>query len=892
MMEEELSKTYDPDKVEQKWYRLWEEGKYFCPKGDNDKEPYCIVMPPPNVTGSLHAGHALNLTIQDILIRFKRMKGYKALLIPGMDHAGIATQNVVEKELYKQEKKRRQDYSREEFIEKVWEWKAKYGGIIAKQQRLMGVSADWDSFLFTMDADANKAVKRAFVALYNEKLIYRADYIVNWDPVLQSAISDAEVEHKEVRGAFYHLLYSVKGHDESLEIATTRPETLFGDTAVCVHPEDPRFKHFIGKTAIVPLVEREVPIIADEYVDREKGTGCLKVTPGHDINDFELGKKHQLPLVTILNKDATLNDQALQFQGMSVKKARPLVVDEVEKTGKLKTIQKHTHNVGHGNRSGAVIEPMVSKQWFLNVQTMSRRSVDAIKKGPTRFWPKEWENTYFSWMQNPKNWCISRQLWWGHQIPVFYCKKKDCGHIWASEDTPKVCSKCNTKEFQQDPDVLDTWFSSALWPFSTLGWPSTKKMQEKNFKTFFPTNTLVTGFDIIFFWVARMMMMSLKFLERPPFDDIYIHAIVRDKFGRKMSKSLGNGIDPLDMIERYGTDAFRFALAFGSGYNRTLNLDPERIDGHRRFINKIWNAFRFISPFLKGGQGKNLVMEKMDHHERWILSEINETAKKMNLAFEQYRFDDACHSIYHLIYEKFCSMFIELSRPILYNKENTEEKLQRQVVLQYSFKTIIRLLHPICPFITEELWDYLKASDDERIIIQEYPTYADDLQFPIDQEQMNSLIEVVTALRNLRSSFGISPKEQVPVHLFTNNKELEQYFLSQKQSLMELMGASEVYIKSVVANDKERPSQSLMYATSHTEVFLPVSGIINMDEQIKRLEKSLAKSQKIWNKLQVKLNNDQFIQNAHPDAVEKTKKEAQELENKIAIINKQIGFIR
>ena len=887
-MTPELPKSYGPKTVESKWYLFWEKGGYFRPHKGGGKGPYCIIMPPPNVTGRLHAGHALDLTTQDALIRFKRMQGYETVFIPGMDHAGIATQSVVEREISKREGKSRRDYSREEFIKKIWQWKEQYGGVIAKQQRLLGASAHWDISLFTMDPDANRAVKKVFVDLYNEGLIYQSDYIVNWDTVLQSAISDAEVEHREVQGTFYHILYDIKDSQECIEIATTRPETLFGDTAVCVHPDDERFKHLVGKKAVVPLCKREVPIIADDYVDREKGTGCLKVTPGHDFNDFAIGKRHGLPILNILNVDGTLNENACNYKGLSVSQVRESVAKELSKAGKLKSTTKHIHKVGHGDRSGAVIEPLVSKQWFLNVQEMARDSVEKIEDGTTRFWPKDWQNTYFSWMRNPKDWCISRQLWWGHQIPVFYCEEKHCGHSWAEEEGPKFCPKCQNRNFVQDPDVLDTWFSSALWPFSTLGWPLPEKMKEKQFERFFPTSTLITGCDIIFFWVARMMMMSLKFHKQVPFKDIYIHAIVRDKLGRKMSKSLGNGIDPVDMVEQYGADAFRFTLASGSGYNRTLNLDPERTEGYRSFINKIWNAFRFIRPFLQESQPLRLQTKNLHHHERWILSELNETIKDMVRYFDIYRFDKASYCIYEFVYEKFCSWFIELSKPVLYG-ENLEAKEGRICVLKYSFKTLVALLHPLCPFITEELWHYLKDSEDGPLIVEKYPEYKDNLCFSHDRESMNKFIEIVQSVRNLRSSINIRPKEEINLSLFVQDEELADYLSLQEAFIKELCRAKNICIKQ---KDTSRPSKALMTATSHTEIFLLLEGLVDIHQQIERLNKGLSKAKKELEKHTKKLSNENFLQNAHENAIEKVKRESHKLTEKIESLEKQLRIMQ
>lgn len=881
-----IAPTYTSKDVEAEWYEIWEKGGYFKPKPGKQKEAYSIVMPPPNVTGMLHAGHALDVTTQDALIRYKRMKGFETLWIPGMDHAGIATQSVVEKMLAEKEGKSRQDLGRENFLEKVWDWKEKFGGIIANQQRCMGASPDWDYSLFTMDADANEAVNTFFVNLYNEGLIYQSDYIINWDPVLQSAISDAEVDHQEVTGAFYHLHYKISGSDEILEIATTRPETLLGDTAVSVHPEDERFKHLIGQKAIVPICNREVPIIGDEHVDMELGTGCLKVTPGHDFNDFDIGRRHELEIINILNKDGSLNHHAGKYEGQSCLDARPKIVEELKDLGQFVKTVDHVHQVGHGDRSGAIIEPMVSKQWFLNVQSMAKDAVDAIKKEDTKFYPKSWENTYFSWLNEPKNWCVSRQLWWGHRIPVFTCN--DCQHEWAAAATPTTCSKCNSSSIEQDPDVLDTWFSSGLWPMTTLGWPNAERMQEKGFDKFFPTSCLVTGFDIIFFWVARMMMMSLKQKNSVPFKHIYIHAIVRDKLGRKMSKSLGNGIDPLEMIEAYGADAFRFTLAAGSGYNRNLNLDPERIGGYRNFINKIWNAFRFIHPFMEEAPSTIEDMSDLDHQERWILSELNSVAKEVNQSMDEYRYDDACHAVYAFIYERFCSWFIELSKKVLYG-DNEIAKARRVRVLKYSFKRVLALLHPFTPYITEELWMYVKDENDDLLIVAEYPEFDKDFDFPEDQSDMNSFIEVVTSIRNLRASVGIKPKDRVNVQLFTDNADLAEYFKSQTLGLSEL---AKVDGLSIDAKSADRPGKSVMGATAHTEVFIPLEGIIDIEEQVARLEKDLEKTKAVWSKFDKKLSNERFVASAPAAVVQENKDKAKAMEEKIESIQKSLALFK
>lgn len=882
MQTTELSSTYSPQEIEAKWYPLWENGKYFKPRPGKAKEAYCIIMPPPNVTGILHAGHALDVTTQDALTRFKRMKGFETLWLPGMDHAGISTQSVVEKMLFEQEGKTRHSISREEFLEKIWFWKDEYGGKIAHQQRKLGASPDWDYSMFTMDPEANQAVRKFFVDLFNEGLIYQSDYIVNWDPELQSAISDAEVEHKEVQGAFYHILYKVKDSEETVEIATTRPETLLGDTAISVHPEDERYQHLIGKTAIVPLCGREIPIIADDYVDREKGTGCLKVTPGHDFNDFEIGRRHNLEIINILNKDGTLNDYGLEWKGLKCKQARKQIATKLEELGLLKETKKHVHQVGHGEKSKAVIEPMISKQWFLNVQKMAKQAVEAVESDRTRFYPKGWENTYFAWLREPKDWCISRQLVWGHRIPVFTCSA--CDHSFAALEDPSACPKCSHQNLEQDPDVLDTWFSSGLWPMTTLGWPDPERMKQRGFDKFFPTSVLVTGFDIIFFWVARMMMMSLKAVDQIPFHKIYIHAIVRDKNGLKMSKSLGNGIDPLETIQEYGADAFRFTLAAGSGYNRNLNLDPERIAGYRNFINKIWNAFRFIHPYLENAND-DFDLNQLHHQEKWILCELNNVAKVMNESIEEFRYDDSCSAIYSFVYDRFCSWFIELSKTTL-KGEDQQAAAQRASVLKFCFRKIVALLHPFTPYITEELWGMLKKENEDLLIVQEYPEYDARYDFPQDQEEMSLFIEVVTQIRNLRASVNMKPKDEITVQLFSDRAEVTHYFQTNQEGFKDLVRANELLMKS---RSEQRPGKSVVATTAHVDIAIPLEGVIDLNDQIKRLEKDLQKSENELNGLKKKLENKNFVERAPQELIEETQGKASVLEEKIQALHKTIA---
>ena|SRR5690554_2252621 len=866
-----LPTTFDPADAQSKWYDVWLSNKSFKPKKGKQNKTFSIMMPPPNVTGKLHMGHALDATTQDTLVRYKRMKGFETLWIPGTDHAGISTQAVVEKLLWKEERKTRHELGREEFLKRVWSWKEEYGNEIVNQQKKMGISCDWDYSTFTLDEVPNKAVKKFFVMLYNEGLIYQSDYIVNWDPVLQSAISDAEVDHKDVKGFFYHVKYKVKETGEEIIIATTRPETMFADTAVAVNPTDDRFNHLIGKTAIVPICNREVPIIGDEHVDIEKGTGCLKVTPGHDFNDFEIGKRHNLPIINILNKDGSFNSNAPEIEGLKPKEARAKVE---ELLGDLLVEKKeHVHPVGHGERSGEIVEPIVSKQWFVNINAMAERSVKAVEDGEMTFFPKGWENTYFAWLRNPKDWCISRQLWWGHQIPVYYCENS---HQWASEEHPESCPHCQSTNFTQDPDVLDTWFSSGLWPLSTLGWPDEEKMKERRFDDFYPNSVLITGFDIIFFWVARMMMMGQKIKEVPPFKDVYIHAIVRDKQGRKMSKSLGNGIDPLEMIDKYGADAMRFTLAAGSGYNRDLNLDPERIEGYRNFVNKLWNAFRFVYPFLDKAGDDLPVKSEWHLHDKWILAELNEVAKKMNESLDIYRFDDASSAIYQFVYDKFCSWYIELSKNILYG-EDEKAKVVRATMLKYCFKKIVTLMHPMTPFITEEIWSYL-AKDEGYLIDQEYVEYDADLENEQVMEMMNKFIEITSGVRNIRSSVNLKPKDEVDIRLFTDDKDLAKFVYESRHFLKDLANVKSGTIRS---KEVERPKKSASYALTHTEIFMPLEGLIDINEQINRIKKDLDKTQVEFQKNEAKLNNQNFVQNAKPEVIAEVREKADLLHEKL-----------
>ncbi len=882
-MNRDIEKNYDPKTLEDKWYKIWEERKAFSPDKKKDKV-FSIIMPPPNVTGILHMGHALNTTCQDVLVRHKRMSGYNTLWIPGTDHAGIATQAKVEKKIFKEEKKTKHDLGREDFLKRIWEWKEEHGDEIVKQLKKLGASCDWDYETFTMDEGPNKAVRKVFTKLYNEGLIYKDKRIINWDTVLQSAISDAEVEYKEVKGKFYHIHYQVEGSDEVLEVATTRPETLFGDTAVAVNPKDPRFKKLIGKNAIIPICERVVPIVGDSYVDMELGTGCLKVTPAHDFNDFEIGKRHDLEVINILHPDGKLNQHAKAVEGLSAQAARKKTIEILKEKEILVDVKEHKHQVGHGERSDSVIEPMVSTQWFLNVQDMAKKSLQSVKKEKMNFVPKQWENTFFGWMKEPRDWCLSRQLWWGHRIPVYTCKT--CEYEFSFESEPSECPKCQSRTLIQDPDVLDTWFSSGLWPLSTLGWPVQEEMDKKGFDTYFPNTMLITAFDIIFFWVARMSMMNIKLMNTVPFKDVYIHGLVRDKQGRKMSKSLGNGINPLDLIEQYGCDAMRFTLANGCGFNRGFNLDPKLIESSRNFMNKIWNAFRFISPFLRRKVGNYKISTRdIDIPTKWILTELNSTAHLMNKHLEAYRFDEAASTIYSFVYDKFCSWYLELSKPVLYSDDQAIVK-KRAEILRFLFEELLKLLHPISPFITEEIWSYFY--EDRLIINQDYPVLRQEYQFDHEHEKMAHFIELVTQIRNLRASVGLKPKEQIELEFFTDDKKTAEFIHENRHYLESL---AQVKKGTIHNKDAKRPQKSTMATTSLVETFLPLEGLIDIAEEVARLNKQIDKVKSELEKVNKKIQNKNFMDRAPEEVVLEVRTKAKDFQTKLDALEANLSSL-
>ncbi|KYH30215.1 valine--tRNA ligase [Clostridium colicanis] len=853
MSEVNIAKTYDPKEFEERIYRNWEENKYFTPEVDKNKKPYTIMMPPPNITGQLHLGHALDGTLQDFLIRTKRMQGYSTLWLPGEDHASIATEVKVEKELLKQglEKKK---MGREAFLEKVWEWSDKYRERIKTQYKKLGISADYTRERFTMDEGLSKAVRQVFVDLYNEGLIYKGNRIVNWCPKCQTAISDAEIEYEEKNGHFWHIKYPVKDSNEYLEIATTRPETMLGDTAVAVNPNDIRYAHLIGKKLTLPLVGRELPIIADEYVDMEFGTGAVKITPAHDPNDYEVGKRHDLPQIVIMNQDGTIADGYGEYSGLDRYEARKVIVKDLEDQGYLVKVKEHAHNVGTHDRCGTVIEPVTSKQWYVKMKPLAEPAIKAVKEGKIKFVPERFSKIYFNWMENIQDWCISRQLWWGHRIPVWYCQ--DCGEVIASIDEPTKCSKCNSEKLKQDEDVLDTWFSSALWPFSTLGYPE----KTEDLKYFYPTNTLVTGYDIIFFWVARMIFSGLHSMGEIPFDTVLIHGIVRDSQGRKMSKSLGNGVDPLEVIEKYGADALRFMLITGNAPGNDIRYYEEKVEAARNFANKIWNASRFVMMNLD----KELMNKYKDSKDytiadKWILSRVNTVVKEVSENIDKFELGIAAQKIYDFMWNEFCDWYIELVKPVLYGEDEKAKGIVLNV-LNEVLQTGLKLLHPVMPYITEEIYTNLPNSE-KTIVTAAWPLYKGELKDDKTEEQMNYIIEAIKALRNVRAEMNVPPSRKAKVIIYAS--EGKEAFEEGKIYFEKLASASEVVF---IDSKDEVPENSVSAVTKGAEMFMPLLDLVDIEKELERLNKEKEKLEKEIARVEKKLANEKFVSKA-PEAV-------------------------
>ena len=880
-----LDKSYDPHQVEEKWYRYWEKRGYFRADEESERKAYSIVIPPPNVTGVLHIGHALNNTLQDILIRFKRMDGYNALWMPGTDHAGIATQNVVEKQLL-EEGLDRHTLGREKFIERVWKWKEQSGGTIIGQLKKLGASCDWSRERFTMDEGLSKAVKEVFVRLYQEGLIYRSHYIINWCPRCQTALSDLEVEHQEVLGKLYHLKYPFKENDRFVIVATTRPETMLGDTAVAANPEDERYQAVIGKKVILPVVNREIPVIADPYVDIEFGTGCLKITPAHDFNDFEIGLKHGLEQIKVIDEAGRMNENAGPYQGMDRFECREKMVGDFERDGILIKIEDYRHVVGHCYRCKTVVEPNLSLQWFVKTKPLAKPAIEAVREGRTRIIPEVWEKTYFEWMENIRDWCISRQIWWGHRIPAWYCE--NCGQVIVAKETPTSCPKCGSDRLTPETDVLDTWFSSALWPFSTMGWPKETKL----LKRFYPTSVLVTGFDILFFWVARMMMMGLKFMGDVPFRDVYIHGLVRDERGEKYSKTRGNVVDPLDLIDRYGADALRFTLAALTMPGSDLKLSESRTEGYRHFANKIWNASRFVlmnlEEFNANEMTEEVSPEAFSLPDRWIRGRLDQVIREVRRSLEEYKFNEACHVLYQFIWHEFCDWYLELSKLYLYKEGSKEKQNLTKLTLLEVLDATLRLLHPFMPFITEEIWQQLpRQREKPSIMIAEFPEPDGGYEDEAVASEMGLIIEVTNALRNIRGEMNLPPGEQITVLFRTKNEAVERK-LQENQSFIRSLALVKEF---EFGRDVEKPVYSAFVVVRDVEIFVPMERS-RMEEEAKRLEKEIVKIEKESAFVVKKLANEQFIAKAPPEVVEEVKEKASEFRGRREKLEERLNKIK
>ena len=856
----ELEKTYDPSQIEDRLYRKWEEKKYFHAEVDRSKKPFTIVMPPPNVTGQLHMGHALDNTMQDILIRFKRMQGYSALWQPGTDHAAIATEVKVTEKL-KEQGIDKKEIGREEFLKHAWAWKEEYGNRIVSQLKKMGSSADWDRERFTMDEGCSKAVKEVFVRLYEKGYIYKGSRIINWCPVCKTSISDAEVIHEEQDGFFWHINYPVVGEPgRFVEIATTRPETLLGDTAVAVNPDDERYTDIVGKMLDLPLTDRQIPVIADPYVDKEFGTGCVKITPAHDPNDFEVGKRHNLEEINILNDDATINELGGKYAGMDRYEARKQMVADLDALGLLVKVVPHSHNVGTHDRCKTTVEPMIKPQWFVRMKEMGQAALDIIKTDELSFVPEQFDKTYIHWLENIRDWCISRQLWWGHRIPAWYCD--ECGETIVSRDVPTVCPKCGCTHLTQDEDTLDTWFSSALWPFSTLGWPD----KTPEYEYFYPTSVLVTGYDIIFFWVIRMVFSALEQTGKSPFKHVLIHGLVRDDQGRKMSKSLGNGIDPLEVIDKYGADALRLTLITGNAPGNDMRFYWERVENSRNFANKIWNATRFIMMNMEKADFSDVKLSDLTIADRWILSKVNTLAKEMTDNMEKFELGIAVSKVYDFIWEEFCDWYIEMVKPRLYNDED-ETKAAALWTLKTVLIQALKLLHPYMPFITEEIFCNIQ-DEEESIMISKWPEYTDEWNFEADEAAVDTIKAAVRAIRNLRTGMNVPPSRKAKVYVVSAKEDVRHIFESSKSFFATLGYASEVHVQEDKTGIDENAVSTLIHDAA---VYIPLEELVDIDKEIERLEKEAAKLAGEIKRASGMLANPKFVDKAPAAKVEEEK---------------------
>jgi valyl-tRNA synthetase len=874
MKREVLTKVYEPRASEAKWYQYWLEHDLFHAADVSDKKPFSIVIPPPNVTGMLHMGHALNNVLQDIVVRYKRMQGYNALWMPGMDHAGIATQNVVEQELAR-EGLSRHDLGRDQFIERVWKWKEKYGGVIIHQLKRLGCSCDWSRERFTMDEGLSQAVREVFVRLYNDGLIYRGDYIVNWCPRCLTAISDLEVEYHPEAGYLWNIRYPFAEGDGGIVVATTRPETMLGDTAVAVNPNDQRYRDLVGKNVVLPLINRRIPIIADEYVAMEFGSGAVKITPASDPNDFAMAGRHQLPIIRIMDDNAIINKNGGVYEGQERYTCRENVILDLEKGGFLVGKEPYTHNIGQCYRCKTDIEPTVSRQWFVRIAPLAKEAIEAVVTGKTRIVPATWEATYFEWMNNIRDWCISRQIWWGHRIPVWNCE--GCGKMIVSSVDPDHCPDCGGMKLRQEEDVLDTWFSSGLWPFSTLGWPE----KTEALKTFYPTSLLVTGFDILFFWVARMMMMGLYVMKEIPFHDVYLHALVRDENGEKMSKSKGNSIDPLEMMDRFGTDAFRFTLAAFTAQGRDVRMSEERIEGHKYFINKIWNATRFSMMNLEDySPALSIQREDESIADRWICARLNRSIAETIRGLDEYRFNDASAAVYQFVWHELCDWYLELIKPVLYGKEDAAGRRAAQHTLFKVLTTSLKLLHPFMPFLTEEIWQTLVA-DGSSIMVSDFPAVDETRQDPEVEKEMGLIMEVITRIRNIRGEMNVAPSMKLRTSLAVSDALVQAMLLRGEGFIINLANLESLAISGETAE----PKGAATAVAGPVKVYVFLAGVIDIAGEESRLKKEIARIGKDLDFVLKKLNNPEFMAKAAEAIVSKEQNKARELGEKQAALD-------
>ena len=879
-MSKELAKTYDPKAIEEKLYERWCENKYFHAEVDRSRKPFTTVMPPPNITGKLHMGHALDNTLQDILIRYKRMQGYNALWIPGTDHAAISTEVKVTNQL-KEEGIDKKELGREGFLERTWQWKEEYAGTIENQLKKLGISCDWDRERFTMDEGCSKAVEEVFIKLYEKGYIYKGSRIINWCPKCKTSLSDAEVEHEEQAGNFWHIKYPIVGTDRFLEIATTRPETMLGDTAIAVHPDDERYKDIVGKNVLLPLVNKEIPVVADYYVDKEFGTGAVKITPAHDPNDFEVGKRHNLEEINIMNDDATINEKGGKYAGMDRYEARKAIVEDLKEQGYLVEIEPHSHNVGTHDRCGTTVEPLIKQQWFVKMEELAKPAIEALKTGELKFVPERFNKIYLHWLENIKDWCISRQIWWGHRIPAYYCD--ECGEFVVAREMPETCPHCGCTHFTQDEDTLDTWFSSALWPFSTLGWPD--KTEDLDY--FYPTDVLVTGYDIIFFWVIRMVFSGYEHTGKSPFHTVLIHGLVRDSQGRKMSKSLGNGIDPLEVIDQYGCDALRLTLVTGNAPGNDMRFYHERVESSRNFANKVWNASRFIMMNME----ENVVAEPdaslLNEADKWILSRVNRLAKDVTENMDKFELGIAVQKVYDFIWEEFCDWYIEMVKPRLYNDEDTT-KAAALWTLKTVLSNALKLLHPYMPFITEEIYCTL-CPEEESIMISAWPEFTEEWDFAADEEAVETIKEAVRGIRNVRTGMNVPPSKKAKVFVVSEDAAVREVFENGKVFFATLGYASEVFVQA----DKEGIAEDAVSAViGNAVIYMPFAELVDIEKEIERLKKEEEKLEKELARVNGMLNNERFISKAPESKVQEEREKLERYTNMMEQVKERLAQLQ